>query len=434
MPFCTNCGHKNPDDARFCSQCGTRLVTSDDAPTTTNPVVPGEPAGETTATIQLGGAGDPSKTETGEQASSTRSTPPPSTRCPSGHALLVVQRGPGSGSRFLLDEDVVRAGRHPDSEIFLDDVTVSRRHAEFHRTGRHLHRLRRRVAQRHLRQPRPDRHRPAHRQRRGPDRQVPTGLLLRARGPLTRAWPPSPCPPPRHLGRGLGGRRRPDEHRRGPRAAARGLPVDLDPEDPVPGGEGARHPGADAGGLPQVLPRRRRAAALRAAAPARPPPAAGPDRGDPRRHRPRARAAAAGRPDPDRPRGGALGRRAAQPRVVPPPRRPAALPARAAQDRRDLRGAARPARAVRPGRCRARAPATTTPTRWSSARRPASSPSSASSRGTCARSRPPPTARSGWSSRWSRRSARPPTRPPRPAPRTPSPSSPHCRCGCTRRW
>jgi pSer/pThr/pTyr-binding forkhead associated (FHA) protein len=46
-----------------------------------------------------------------------------------------VQRGPGSGSRFLLDADVVKAGRHPDSEIFLDDVTVSRRHAEFHRSG-----------------------------------------------------------------------------------------------------------------------------------------------------------------------------------------------------------------------------------------------------------------------------------------------------------
>ena len=54
---------------------------------------------------------------------------------PSGHALLVVQRGPGAGSRFLLDLDVVQAGRHPESEIFLDDVTVSRRHAEFRRAG-----------------------------------------------------------------------------------------------------------------------------------------------------------------------------------------------------------------------------------------------------------------------------------------------------------
>ena len=54
---------------------------------------------------------------------------------PAGSALLVVQRGPDTGSRFLLDTDVVTAGRHPDSEIFLDDVTVSRRHAEFRRTG-----------------------------------------------------------------------------------------------------------------------------------------------------------------------------------------------------------------------------------------------------------------------------------------------------------
>ncbi|MCA1481416.1 FHA domain-containing protein, partial [Bradyrhizobium sp. NBAIM08] len=54
---------------------------------------------------------------------------------PAGHALLVVQRGPGAGNRFLLDVDDVNAGRHPDSEIFLDDVTVSRRHAEFRREG-----------------------------------------------------------------------------------------------------------------------------------------------------------------------------------------------------------------------------------------------------------------------------------------------------------
>jgi pSer/pThr/pTyr-binding forkhead associated (FHA) protein len=52
---------------------------------------------------------------------------------PPGGPLLVVQRGPSAGSRFLLDTEVVSAGRHPDSEIFLDDVTVSRRHAEFRR-------------------------------------------------------------------------------------------------------------------------------------------------------------------------------------------------------------------------------------------------------------------------------------------------------------
>ena len=50
---------------------------------------------------------------------------------PGSSALLIVARGPNSGSRFLLDSDRTTAGRHPDSDIFLDDVTVSRKHAEF---------------------------------------------------------------------------------------------------------------------------------------------------------------------------------------------------------------------------------------------------------------------------------------------------------------
>jgi pSer/pThr/pTyr-binding forkhead associated (FHA) protein len=54
---------------------------------------------------------------------------------PEGSALLVVRRGPNAGSRFVLDVDLVTAGRHPDSDIFLDDVTVSRRHAQFVRLG-----------------------------------------------------------------------------------------------------------------------------------------------------------------------------------------------------------------------------------------------------------------------------------------------------------
>ena len=54
---------------------------------------------------------------------------------PEGQALLVVKRGPNAGSRFLLDQDTTSAGRHPDSDIFLDDVTVSRRHAEFSKDG-----------------------------------------------------------------------------------------------------------------------------------------------------------------------------------------------------------------------------------------------------------------------------------------------------------
>jgi pSer/pThr/pTyr-binding forkhead associated (FHA) protein len=54
---------------------------------------------------------------------------------PSGSALLVVRRGPNVGARFLLDADVTTVGRHPSADIFLDDVTVSRRHAQFLRHG-----------------------------------------------------------------------------------------------------------------------------------------------------------------------------------------------------------------------------------------------------------------------------------------------------------
>jgi pSer/pThr/pTyr-binding forkhead associated (FHA) protein len=54
---------------------------------------------------------------------------------PSGSAILIVRRGPNVGARFLLDADVTTVGRHPDADIFLDDVTVSRRHAEFVRVG-----------------------------------------------------------------------------------------------------------------------------------------------------------------------------------------------------------------------------------------------------------------------------------------------------------
>jgi pSer/pThr/pTyr-binding forkhead associated (FHA) protein len=54
---------------------------------------------------------------------------------PSGSALLIVRRGPNAGARFLLDANVTTVGRHPDADIFLDDVTVSRRHSEFLREG-----------------------------------------------------------------------------------------------------------------------------------------------------------------------------------------------------------------------------------------------------------------------------------------------------------
>ncbi|MGY5764499.1 FHA domain-containing protein [Brachybacterium sp. DNPG3] len=50
-------------------------------------------------------------------------------------ALLIVGKGPNLGARFLLDADTTVAGRHPNCEIFLDDVTVSRKHAAFVRDG-----------------------------------------------------------------------------------------------------------------------------------------------------------------------------------------------------------------------------------------------------------------------------------------------------------
>jgi len=56
-----------------------------------------------------------------------------------GAALLVVRKGPNEGSKYMLDAEVTQAGRHPDSDIFLDDITVSRRHAEIIRRSDGFH-------------------------------------------------------------------------------------------------------------------------------------------------------------------------------------------------------------------------------------------------------------------------------------------------------
>jgi pSer/pThr/pTyr-binding forkhead associated (FHA) protein len=126
MPFCTQCGHSNNDDARFCSNCGAALKPT--APAAS----PGSPS--ETSTITIGGGFEPG--EPSEKAEGLSSADQAAIDAlPPGSALLVVRRGPNSGSRFLLDSDATTAGRHPSSDIFLDDVTVSRRHAEFVRTG-----------------------------------------------------------------------------------------------------------------------------------------------------------------------------------------------------------------------------------------------------------------------------------------------------------
>ena len=53
--------------------------------------------------------------------------------------MFVVRQGPKRGSRIALDSDEVSIGRHPESDIFLDDVTVSRRHAVVSRVGAGFH-------------------------------------------------------------------------------------------------------------------------------------------------------------------------------------------------------------------------------------------------------------------------------------------------------
>jgi pSer/pThr/pTyr-binding forkhead associated (FHA) protein len=87
-----------------------------------------ERPGESTSTLSLAGS-DLGEAETEEPLAEVAA----GEALPSGTALLLVKRGPNAGSRFLLDSELTTVGRHPDSDIFLDDVTVSRRHAEFYR-------------------------------------------------------------------------------------------------------------------------------------------------------------------------------------------------------------------------------------------------------------------------------------------------------------
>ena len=106
--FCNNCGHRNPEGSNFCSTCGAPLIA--------------EEGGDTSLTLTPEGTGEP------EEEFSI-----PLDELDEGKAILVVRRGPEAGTKFLLDKDVVTCGRHPGSDMFLNDVTVSRRHAEIRR-------------------------------------------------------------------------------------------------------------------------------------------------------------------------------------------------------------------------------------------------------------------------------------------------------------
>lgn len=116
--FCNNCGHRNPPGANFCSSCGSVLSEpGPDATVTLHPVDAQGESGDEELTVAL-----PDQ--------------------PTGAGILVVKRGPNAGTRFLLEAPVTRVGRHPESDIFLDDVTVSRRHAEFTHDGAGHHTVR----------------------------------------------------------------------------------------------------------------------------------------------------------------------------------------------------------------------------------------------------------------------------------------------------
>ncbi|MFJ3234060.1 FHA domain-containing protein [Streptomyces sp. NPDC086787] len=123
---CTRCGNRNAQNARFCSNCGAPLRAG---------VTPERPS-ETTSTISISGleAYDAEVTGQTQMPSLSPEAQAAVDALPMGSALLVVRRGPNSGSRFLLDGELTTAGRHPQSDIFLDDVTVSRRHVEFRRS------------------------------------------------------------------------------------------------------------------------------------------------------------------------------------------------------------------------------------------------------------------------------------------------------------
>ncbi len=124
MVYCNACGHANPEDANYCARCGSKLARLEPVEGEQAGDVPrGGVSGDTTTTIPVVGEDQ----GTAELDDSERAAV---AALPAGSALLVVQRGPGSGSRFLVDADEMTIGRHPRSDIFLDDITVSRNHVK----------------------------------------------------------------------------------------------------------------------------------------------------------------------------------------------------------------------------------------------------------------------------------------------------------------
>lgn len=100
---CSRCGHPNSESSNYCSSCGFDLHRNVEEPTSEHVIV----------------TDDDTDAEVPDVVSAT----------------FVVKRGATAGSRYLVGDDRTTIGRHPESDIFLDDVTVSRRHAEVRREG-----------------------------------------------------------------------------------------------------------------------------------------------------------------------------------------------------------------------------------------------------------------------------------------------------------
>ena len=109
--FCNHCGHRNPPESAFCSSCGSALDLKGDRTVTLTAVDPLQdaPGVEDDIVVSVGDL-------------------------PRGAAVLIVRSGAQAGDRFALSAAETRLGRHPDSEIMLDDITVSRRHAAIEQT------------------------------------------------------------------------------------------------------------------------------------------------------------------------------------------------------------------------------------------------------------------------------------------------------------
>ena len=229
--YCPECGFQSPEAATYCSRCGALIAR--------------ESVGETTLSLgpdEIDAAAAPSAID--------------------GPALVVRSGGGRAGESFEAIGEQALIGRSPECDVFLDDVTVSRRHAELVREGdvfmiRDLGSLngtfvnRRRIESSVLED----------------DDEVQIGKYrMTFLAPMTTVSRDEPGRAPAHDRRGL-------------RAPARRVPRHLDLEDPLPRGPGPAAPEPDAGRLPALLRGRRRAPGHDPAAPARRVPAAA---GDPR--------------------------------------------------------------------------------------------------------------------------------------------------------